>query len=172
MANKLFTKGIVLLLLLSMTLSLAVSCGGAATTTKPAETTAPAGADDATGPANTTTPAVTTTTPTTQVAYPVQLEGIKDDLEDTIVQFIYVEGEEGFYTAKSLWVDEEVAGELDAVDQQTIDRNNRIYEDIGVTIEPITDPTLSIWNLYTYAKTYFDVQDPGLDVYCGFQYYD
>ncbi|MBR6768435.1 MAG: hypothetical protein IKM34_03000 [Clostridia bacterium] len=173
MAKTLFTKIIIAILLLSLMLPLAVSCGESETTTsKPAGTNDPSGTDD---PTQTTgTPAETTTPKTTQpkVDYPVQLEGIRDDMEDSVVQFIYVEGEEGIYTAKSLWVDEETVTELDAVDQQTIDRNNRIHEDIGVTIEPITDPTLGISGLYTFAKTYFDVQDPGVDVYCGFQYYD
>ena len=171
MAKKLLTKVIICVLLLSMMLSLVVACGSSETTTKkPAETTAPT--DNNTDPNAPGTTAAITTVNEPQVAYPVQLEGIQDDLEDTVVQFIYVEGEEGFYTAKSLWVDEETAAELDAVDQQTIDRNNRIHADLGVTIEPITDHTLSISGLYTYAKTYFDVQDPGVDVYCGFQYYD
>ncbi len=172
MAKKPLTKIIAFILLLSMMLTLAVSCGGSETTTKKPPATRPP-VTEGTEPEETTANTASETTPEKpQVEYPVQLEGIKDDLEDNRVQFLYVEGEEGFYTAKSLWVDEETAGELDAVDQQTIDRNNRIYEDLGITIEPITDPTLSIWNLYTYAKTYFDVQDPGVDVYCGFQYYD
>jgi len=171
MAKTPFIKVIIAILLLSLMLPLAVACGEAETTAKkPNETTAPT--TEGPDTPSTTGPKVTTTTPTTQLAYPAQLEGIKDDLEDTVVQFIYVEGEEGIYTAKSLWVDEENDTEIDAVDQQTIDRNNRIYEDLGITIEPITDPTLGISGLYTYAKTYFDVQDPGVDVYCGFQYYD
>ena len=171
MAKKLLTKVIICVLLLSMMLSLVVACGSSETTTKkPTETTAPT--DNNTDPNAPSTTAAITTVNEPQVAYPVQLEGIQEDLEDTVVQFLYVEGEEGFYTAKSLWVDEDTAAELDAVDQQTIDRNNRIHADLGVTIEPITDHTLGISGLYTYAKTYFDVQDPGVDVYCGFQYYD
>jgi len=171
MAKKLFTKVVALILLLSMMLTLAVACGEAETATKkPNETTAPT--TEGPDTPSTTEPKVTTTTPTTQLAYPAQLEGIKDDLEDTVVQMIYVEGEEGIYTAKSLWVDEASAGEIDAVDQQVIDRNNRVYEDLGITIEPFTDHTLGVSGLYTYAKTYFDVQDPGIDVYCGYQYFD
>ena len=173
MAKTLTTKVIALLLILSMVLALAVACGDSETTTKKPTTTKPPVTEDTEAPdEETTEPEVTTTVPKVQVAYPEQLQNIKEDLEDNRVQFIYVEGEEGFYTAKSLWVDEETAGELDAVDQQTIDRNNRVYEDLGITIEPFTDNTLSISGLYTFAKTYFDVQDPGLDVYCGFQYYD
>jgi len=171
MAKKLFTKVVVVILLLSMMLTLAVACGGSETTNKkPNETTAPTTEDPNTP--NTTTPEVTTTTPTAQLAYPVQLEDIKESLEDTIVQFVYVEGGSGTYTADSIWIDEETAGEIDAVDQQIIDRNNRVYEDLGITIEAFTDPTLDIAGLQTFAKTYFDVQDPGLDVYCGYQYYD
>ena len=172
MTKTLFTKVIAFVLLLAMMLTLAVSCGGAETTTKkPAATRPPV--IEGTEPEETeaTTPAETTPAKPL-VEYPAQLEGIKADLEDNTVQIIYVEGEEGIYTAKSLWVDEETAGELDAVDLQTINRNNHIYEDLGVTIEPFTDPTLSISGLYTFAKTYFDVQDPGVDIYAGFQYYD
>ena len=173
MAKKLFTKIIIAVLLLSMMLSWAVACGSSETTTKqPATTTAPDATNtDEPNTAETTAPVITTT-PTEQLAYPAQLDGIKDSLEDTVVQFIYVEGEEGIYTAKSLWVDEEGGGEIDSVDQQTINRNNHILEDLGISIETITDHTLGISGLYTYAKTYFDVQDPGVDVYCGFQYFD
>jgi len=172
MAKTLFTKVIALLLLLSMMLSLAVACGETATTTqKPTGTKPPV--TEGTEPEETVDSTVPETTPAKPtVEYPAQLEGIKEDLEDKTVQFIYVEGEEGIYSAKSLWVDEETAGEIDAVDQQTINRNNHIYEELGITIEPFTDPTLSVAGLYTFAKTYFDVQDPGVDVYCGYQYFD
>ncbi|MBO7740586.1 MAG: hypothetical protein J6S34_03595, partial [Clostridia bacterium] len=172
MTKTLFTKVIAFVLLLAMMLTLAVSCGGAETTTKkPAATRPPVTEGTEPEDSETTIPAVTTPAKP-QVEYPAQLEGIKEDLEDNKVQIIYVEGEEGIYTAKSLWVDEATAGELDAVDLQTINRNNHIYEDLGVTIEPFTDPTLSYSGLYTFAKTYFDVQDPGIDVYAGYQYCD
>ena len=171
MAKTLLTKVIALLLIMAMMLSLAVACGESETTTKKPVSTTPV--EDTEDPEDEITePAETTTSPKQELAFPVQLEGIKEDLEDNTVQFVYVEGEEGFYTAKSLWVDEETAAEIDPVDQQTIDRNNRIEEDLGITIEAFTDNTLSISGLYTFAKTYFDVQDPGIDVYCGFQYYD
>ena len=173
MAKKLFTKVIVAILLLSMMLALVVSCGGSdADTKKPAGTTASAGDNNTPGnndPAN-TTPDTTVNTPVAE--YPAQLEGIQDLLEDTTVQFAYVEGSSGTYTADSIWIDEATAGEIDAVDQQIIDRNNRIFDDLGITIEAFTDPTIGIAGLQTYAKTYFDVQDPGLDVYAGYQYYD
>ena len=171
MAKTLLTKVIALLLIMAMMLSLAVACGESETTTKKPASSSPV--EDTEDPeVETTETEVTTTTPKVQLDYPAQLEGIKEDLEDTAVQFVYVEGEEGFYTAKSLWVDEETSAEIDPVDQQTIDRNNRIEDDLGITIEAFTDNTLSISGLYTFAKTYFDVQDPGIDVYCGFQYYD
>ncbi|MBO7740269.1 MAG: hypothetical protein J6S34_01990, partial [Clostridia bacterium] len=173
MANKLFTKVIVALLLLSMMLSLSVACGEAETTTKkPIGDKPPVteGSDtEATEPQETTAVPVTTAP---AVEYPAQLDGIKGDLEDTTVQFIYVEGGSGTYTADSIWIDLDNAAEIDAVDQQIIDRNNRINEDLGITIEAFTDPTLGISGLQTFAKTYFDVQDPGVDVYCGYQYYD
>ena len=175
MAKNIFTKIIIAILLLSMMLSLAVACGDSeTTTTKPAVTNPPVSeeTEDPDDAEDTTMPESTTAAPALKVEYPAQLQGIKDDLEDNRVQFIYVEGEEGIYSAKSLWVDENTSGEIDTVDQQTIDRNNRVYEDLGITIEPFTDPTLSISGLYTFAKTYFDVQDPGVDVYCGFQYFD
>jgi len=172
MAKNPLIKSIALLLLLSMMLSLAVACGETETTTKKPVGTKPP-VTEVTEPEETVDSTVPETTPAKPtVEYPAQLEGVKEHLEDKTVQFIYVEGEEGFYTAKSLWVDENTAGELDAVDQQIIDRNNRVYEDLGITIEAFTDPSLSISGLQTFAKTYFDVQDPSVDVYCGFQYYD
>jgi len=172
MAKKLFTKAIAMILLLSMMLTLAVACGDSETTTKkPNDSTTPTTENKVPGTGlDGTTP--TTPEDTSPIVYPAQLEGIKESLEDTTVQFVYVEGRSGTYTADSIWIDEETAGEIDAVDQQIIDRNNRIYEDLGITIEPFTDPTLDIAGLQTFAKTYFDVQDPGLDVYCGYQYYD
>ena len=92
MAKTPFIKVIIAILLLSLMLPLAVACGEAETTAKkPNETTAPT--TEGPDTPSTTGPKVTTTTPTTQLAYPAQLEGIKDDLEDTVVQFIYVEGE-------------------------------------------------------------------------------
>ena len=104
--------------------------------------------------------------------YPTQLDGIKDLLEDPVVEIIYVEGGNGTYTADSIWVDVETVADIDAVDQQIIDRNNRIYEDLGLTIDAFTDPTLGISGLYSFAKIYFDLQDPGLDIYAGYQYFD
>ena len=174
MTKNLITKVIVAILLLAMMLPLVVSCGETETTTKPTGTKPPVveGTDDP-ETNETEEPEATTAAPTIAVDYPAQLENIKDSIEDNVVQFVYVEGEEGFYTAKSIWVDEENAGVLDAVDQQTIDRNNRVKEDIGVTIKAITDPTLSISGLQSFTKTtYFDTQSADLDVYCGFQYYD
>ena len=176
MAKKLITKVIALLLLLSMMLALAVACGEAETTTKkPAGTKPPVveGTDDpdeTEDPDETTAPE--TTAPKNVVEYPAQLDGIKENLEDNTVQFIYVEGGNGTYTADSIWIDVDNAADIDAVDNQIIDRNNRISEDLGITIEAFTDPTLGISGLQTFAKTYFDVQDPGVDVYCGYQYYD
>ena len=171
MAKTLLTKVIALLLIMVMMLSLAVACGESETTTKKPVSTTPV--DDTEEPEDEITETeVTTTTPKAQLDYPAQLEGIKEHLEDTTVQFIYVEGGSGTYTADSIWIDLDNAAEIDAVDQQIIDRNNRIEEDLGITIEAFTDPTLAISGLQTFAKTYFDVQDPGVDVYCGYQYYD
>ena len=174
MAKKLFTKVIVAILLLSMMLTLAVACGDADTTTKKPTTTKPPVVEGTDDPDETEAPNETEAPVTTQgvAEYPAQLDGIKEDLEDTTVQFIYVEGSSGTYTADSIWIDIDNAAEIDAVDQQIIDRNNRVYDDLGITIEAFTDPTLGISGLQTFAKTYFDVQDPGVDVYCGYQYYD
>ena len=173
MAKKILTKVIVALLLLSMMLALAVSCGETETTTKKPVTTTPVEDEENPGDDDEDVePEETTKAPTAEVEYPAQLDGIKDSLEDTTVQFIYVEGSSGTYTADSIWIDVDNAAEIDAVDQQIIDRNNRIYDDLGITIEAFTDPTLGISGLQTFAKTYFDVQDPGVDVYCGYQYYD
>ena len=78
MAKKLLTKVIVALLLLSMMLALAVSCGEAETTTKkPPKPPVTQGPSDTEEPDDTTTPE-TTTLPHVQVAYPAQLEGIKE----------------------------------------------------------------------------------------------
>ena len=174
MAKTLMTKVIVALLLLSMMLALAVSCGETETTTKKPVTTTPVEDEENPGEDEdeTTEPEETTQKPITEVEYPAQLEGIKDSLEDNTVQFVYVEGASGTYTADSIWIDVDNAAEIDAVDQQIIDRNNRIYDDLGITIEAFTDPTIGIAGLQSYAKTYFDVQDPGIDVYCGYQYFD
>ena len=174
MAKKLFTKVVVAVLLLSMMLALVVSCGDPETTTKPTGTKPPVveGTDDPESP-ETEEPEETTAAPTVKVEYPAQLEGIKDSIDGNVVQFVYVEGSSGAYTAKSLWVDEENAGVLDAVDNQIIDRNNRVKDDIGVTIKAVTDPTLTISGLQSFVKTtYFDSQSDELDVYCGYQYYD
>ena len=110
MTKNLITKVIVAILLLAMMLPLVVSCGETETTTKPTGTKPPVveGTDDP--ESEETEPKTTTAAPTVAVDYPAQLEGIKDSIEDNVVQFVYVEGEEGFYTAKSIWVDEENAG--------------------------------------------------------------
>ena len=181
------TKIIALLLILAMMLSLAVACGGSETTTETPVTTTPVESTEAPQTTETPTvteapqtteqpavtePEVTTTATSLELAYPTQLNGIKDKVEDNAVQFIYIEAEDGIYTAKSLWADEENDPFLDAVDQQVIKRNKYIQEDLGVTIEAFTDYSLGIAGLYNFAKSFFDVQDPGVDVYCGFQYFD
>ena len=171
MAKKLIIKVVAMLLLLSMMLTLAVACGETETTTKKPATNPPVEGTE--GPEDEVTePEVTTTQPTADIEYPAQLDGIKENLEDTTVQFLYVEGASGTYTADSIWIDVDNAAEIDAVDQQIIDRNNRIFDDLGITIEAFTDPTIGIAGLQTLAKTYFDVQDPSVDVYCGYQYFD
>ena len=150
------------------------------TSTKPAETsTKPV--ETSTKPIETSQPVVVTTpkapiviVPSTNQdveGYPEQIKSITS-IEDDKVQFFYVEGGQGSYTADSLWVDIEDVNNLDAVDMMVLERNYRIYEDLGITIEAFTDPTLGISGLQSLAKIYFDVQDPGLDVYCGYQYFD
>lgn len=143
------------------------------TSTKPIETTQK--------PIETSQPVVVTTpkapiviVPSTNQdveGYPEQIKSITS-IEDDKVQFFYVEGGQGSYTADSLWVDIEDVNNLDAVDMMLLERNYRIYEDLGITIEAFTDPNLGISGLQSFAKIYFDIQDPGLDVYCGYQYFD
>lgn len=164
------------------------------TTTKPVETTIKP-VETSTKPVETSTNPIETTqkpletsqpvvvtTPKTPIViapstnkdvegYPEQIKSITS-IEDDRVQFLYVEGNQGTYTADSLWVDTEDVSDLDVVDLMTLDRNFRIYEDLGVTIEAFTDPNLGISGLQSFAKIYFDIQDPGLDVYCGYRYFD
>lgn len=149
MLKKILIRSIVTLLLVSFIFSLA-ACGETGTTTTTSSST------------NTEKP---------YENYPAQLIGLKDQYDDTTVEIVYVEGAAGTYTADSIWVDPE-AGVIDDVKMGVIERNNQIQEDLGVTIEPVTDQTLGIDSLYSYAKVFFDTQDPSLDVYAGYQYFD
>ena len=149
MVKKILTRSVVVLLLLSMLLAMAACGGGGKTTT-----------DKGTGPVE---PSGTD--------LPSQLVGMNDEYDDTTVEIIYVEGGNGTYTADSLIVDPN-SGDLDDVDMGVIERNNLIEENLGVTLDAFTDETLNFGDLYTFAKIYFDTQDPALDVYAGYQYFD
>ena len=102
---------------------------------------------------------------------PGHLAEFYDPDGDTPVEFIYVEGGLGTYVADSLTADLD-GGYLDDADMGIIERNNRVKEYLGVTVEAFTDETLGVDQLHTLAKFYFDSQDPTLDVYVGVQYYD
>jgi len=157
MAKSILTKIVIALLLASMLLTSFVACGDdTVTTTKDKGTTTDA-------PTSSSTPNVE--------SYPQQIVGMKDITDGSSVTFIYVEGGNGTYTADSIWVDPE-SGDLDDVDAGVIERNNKIYEDLGVEIDPFGVDTVGISGLQDYAKTTFDAQLPDIDVYCGYQYYD
>ena len=149
MAKSLLIKVVVALLIASMLVIGLAGCGG---------------------PKNTTAPTTTTNGPDTHGEYPPQLEGIDSLTRDKEVTFVYVEGGNGTYTADSIWVDPE-AGDLDDVDNGIIERNNKIYENLGVTITPYPFEG-GIADLQGLTKTMFDTQDDTIDVYCGYQYFD
>ena len=102
---------------------------------------------------------------------PGHLAEFYDPEGDTPVEFIYVEVDPATYVADSLTADPD-SGDLDDADMGIIERNNRVKEYLGVTVEAFTDETLGVDQLHTLAKFYFDSQDPSLDVYVGVQYYD
>ena len=150
MAKTILTKCVVALLIASMLVIGLVGCGGPATTTKAPSTSGEIGKPP--------------------VDYPAQLEGIESVTADQEVTFVYVEGGNGTYTADSIWVDPD-AGDLDDVDNGIIERNNKIYEKIGVTITPYPFEG-GIADLQSLTKTMFDTQDETIDVYAGYQYFD
>lgn len=153
MAKKILTKVLIAILLLSMLLSLA-ACGDPDTTTP---TTTNGGDDDPGTPGGD--------------KYPQQIKGLKDSVEGSVITFLFVEGGNGTYTADSIWVNPE-AVDNDEIDEKVIERNNKVMEDLGVEIEPLEAVGVSISGLQEYAKTWFDTQDPEVDVYAGYQYYD
>ena len=159
MAKQIIIKCIVAMLIASMLVVAFVSCGGPITTTKPATTTD----GGSSGPADTEKPL--------DVSYPTQLNGIKKKTDGATVTFAFVEGRNsGTYTADSIWVDPD-ADLLDNVDKAIIDRNAKVFEDIGVTIEPYQFEG-EISSLQSSTKTLFDTHDDTIDVYAGYQYYD
>ncbi len=166
MVKKLFIKAVVAVLLVSMMLTLA-ACGGGTTTTttkNPGGTTTSNGGDD-------DTPITTTTGGNTSTDKPTQLDGIKEETAGNEVTFLYVEGGNGTYTADSIWADESLEG-LDDVADATIQRNTKIEEELGITIDPYPADGVGISGLQEFSKAYFDAGDPTIDVYCGYQYYD
>ena len=150
MRHKLFFKISAILLVVVMLWLSVTACGSGKTTT----TTPPS-----------------TTDPTIEGDTPTQLEGMASTTNGSTVSFIFVDGANGGYTADSIWVDPE-AGDLDDVDNGIIERNNRIYQNYGITIEPNLISTVGIDGLQSYTKTMFDTQDASIDVYCGYQYFD
>jgi len=158
MTKSLSIKLITIVLLLSTLLAFFSACGNPDDTTKANSTE------------NTTAKPTDTTSPES-VAYPEPVKGLKDTVDGSKVTFIFVDGATGGYTADSIWVDSE-AGDLDDVDAGIIERNNKIYEDIGVEIDPYLVATVGIDGLQEYCKATFDAQLPDIDVYCGYQYFD
>ncbi len=153
MVKNILTKVVIAVLLLSMLLALA-ACGGGDDTTTPTTTKDPAdtGSDS-------------------PEAYPSQIDGMKDLTDGSTVTFLFVEGGNGTYTSDSIAIDE-TAGDIDDIDEAVIERNNKVEEDLGVYIEPLEAEGIAIHGLQEYAKTWFDMQDDEVDVYCGYQYYD
>ena len=163
MAKTILIKCVVALLLASMLVVGLVGCGGSSTTDstkKPGTSTKPSTSDTPTSSDN----------PAINAEYPAQLEGIQSKTDGSEVTFVYVEGGNGTYTADSIWVNEE-AGDIDDVDNGIIERNNKIQEELGVTITPYPFEG-GIGQLQELTKTMFDTQDDTIDVYCGYQYYD
>ncbi len=151
MAKKILTKVLIAILLLSMLLSLAACSDTPADTSK-------GGTDNTSGP--------------TVENYPEQLNGIKQYTEGSEITFLFVEGGNGTYTADSIWVDPD-AVDNDDIDEKIIERNNKVMEDLGIEFaEPIEATGVGIAGLQEFAKTWFDTQDPEVDVYAGYQYYD
>ncbi len=161
MAKTILIKCVVALLIASMLVIGFVSCGGPITTT---QTTTTSSTD------NTDTPGTDNTESSSNVDYPTQLEGIKSKTNGKTIQFAYVEARSGTYVADSIWVDSE-AVDLDDVDKAIIERNNKVADDLGVTILAI-DYECDISGLQAATKTIFDNQGTDIDVYCGYQYYD
>ena len=149
MAKTIFIKCVVALLIASMLVIGLVGCGGNG---------------------KTSTSTFTTTGGVATGEYPEQLEGIASKTNGTEINFVYVEGGNGTYTADSIWVDPE-AGDLDDVDNGIIERNNKIQNEIGVTIVDYPFEG-GISDLQSLTKTMFDSQDDTIDVYCGYQYFD
>ena len=159
MKQKLFSKIVALLLLVSLLLIGTTSCGESATSSK--------------APTSSSTP--TSGTPSQSEKepadlYPTQLESLKGKTDGSTVSFIYVDGSGG-YTAKSIFVNPE-DGDIDDVGSGIIERNNKIYANYGITIDPIHASSVGIDGLQDYTKTMFDTQDNTIDVYCGYQYFD
>lgn len=161
MAKQIIIKCIVALLIASMLVIGFASCGGPITTTKTPTTTVDNGGSQV--------PPVTDEV--LDVSYPTQLNGIKKQTDGKTVTFAYVEGGNGTYTADSIWIEQEEGQILDNVDKAIIERNAKVYEDLGVTIEPYPFEG-SISSLQESTKTMFDTHDQTIDVYCGYQYYD
>lgn len=133
------------------------------TTDKPADTTGT--------PYVTTAPPVTDTKPADQpLAFPSQIEGLKDHYKSNTVEIVYVEGNVNTYTADSIY--QAPYSESGAIGDIVGYRNLMIQDAVGARIVVFTGETLSPDQLYSYAKIYFDSQDPHLDIYAGTQYYD
>lgn len=157
MAKTILIKCVVALLLAAMLVVGFASCGAPITTTKTPASTNGNGTTD-------------TTAPPKNTEYPTQISGMKNKTNGKTIQFAYVEAGNGTYVADSLWVDPEGA-DLDDVDKAIIERNAKVSEDLGVTIEAI-DYQTGISGLQEATKTIFDTAKPDIDIYCGYQYYD
>lgn len=160
MVKKLLIKVLVAVLLLSMILTFA-SCSETQTTTPSTTPSTSSGGNNNNDPSK----------------FPSQLENIKTEIAaefagaDPSVQFFYIEGGSGTYTGDSLWADPDGLF-LDDVANAVINRNGRVEEDLGITLPAPEELTGGIADMQSLTKTYFDTQDPTLDVYCGYQYFD
>jgi len=90
-----------------------------------------------------------------------------DDTERTVT-FVYVEGKNGTYTARSIKVDD-LTG--DSVDTKLYERNQTIENRFGITIESILQGD-GINTLQNNISPILQAGDPDYDVIAGYQFFD
>ncbi len=90
-----------------------------------------------------------------------------DETERTVT-FVYVEGKNGTYTARSIKVDD-LTG--DSVDTKIYERNKTIESRFGITIESIMQGD-AINTLQSNISSVLQAGDPDYDVIAGYQFFD
>ena len=93
------------------------------------------------------------------------------DFEGATISFVYVEGEEGGFTRKSISPDMDAADDGDAVVSALYERNQKIQNAYNVKIEAILGAT-GISGLSGAISNSLAAGLPDYDVIAGFQYYD